>query len=128
VTIEDGAFAGPSVVFTNDLRPRSPRLSDVEARYSDQRWLAPTVIGRGATLGAGAVIVAGTTIGEFAFVAAGAVVTRDVDPHRLVVGVPAEPRSFVCRCGAALDTGAARVTCRACGATYAVTASRIQAL
>lgn len=128
VSIEDGAFIGPSVVFTNDLRPRSPRLSDVAERYSDRRWLSPTVVGRGATLGAGSVIVAGITIGEFAFVAAGAVVTRDVDPHALVIGVPAHPQGFVCRCGAALDVGSDPASCSACGATYTVVSGRLQAI
>ena len=77
VTLGDDVFVGPSVVFTNDLTPRSPRSGLSGSRYDDvASWLVPTDVRRGATLGAGAVIVAGVTIGEFAFVAAGAVVTR----------------------------------------------------
>jgi len=108
-------FVGPAVVFTNDLVPRSPRSGLGGSRYDDvDSWLVPTDVRRGATIGAGAVIVAGVTIGEFAFVAAGSVVTRDVAPHTLVKGNPARPSGLVCRCGQRLEGH----RCGACGADH----------
>jgi UDP-2-acetamido-3-amino-2,3-dideoxy-glucuronate N-acetyltransferase len=80
VTIEDEVFVGPHAVFTNDLHPRA--VGD---------WkVTPTLVKKGASIGAGAVIVCGVTIGENAMVGAGAVVTKDVPPGRLVVGNPAK--------------------------------------
>jgi UDP-2-acetamido-3-amino-2,3-dideoxy-glucuronate N-acetyltransferase len=115
VTLGDDVFVGPSVVFTNDLTPRSPRSGLSGSRYDEvASWLAPTDVRRGATLGAGAVIVAGVTIGEFAFVAAGAVVTRDVPPHTLVKGNPARAAGIVCRCGQRLTAD----RCASCGADH----------
>ena len=81
VTLEEGVFCGPSMVFTNVYNPRS--LVDRKSEYRD------TVVRRGATLGANCTIVCGTTIGEFAFVAAGAVINKDVKPYALMAGVPA---------------------------------------
>lgn len=96
VTVGDDVFLGPGVVFTNDLRPRAHvRRTGTE--------LLETRVGDGATLGAGVVVVCGTTIGEHAFVAAGAVVTRDVPDHALVAGNPATVRGWVCSCGSSLD-------------------------
>jgi UDP-2-acetamido-3-amino-2,3-dideoxy-glucuronate N-acetyltransferase len=80
VTIEDEVFVGPHAVFTNDLHPRATGDWDV----------VPTVVKRGASIGAGAVVVCGVTIGEKAMVGAGAVVTKDVPPGKLVVGNPAK--------------------------------------
>jgi acetyltransferase-like isoleucine patch superfamily enzyme len=125
VTLEDGVFVGPNVVFTNDLRPRSPRLPEARARYEGRDWLVPTLVCRGSTVGAGAVVVAGVTIGEFAFVAAGSVVTTDVEPHALVVGSPARSRGWVCRCSASLEMGQADASCGACGGVYGVLEGRI---
>ncbi len=68
--MEDGVFVGPHVFFTNDLYPRSPRLPQAKIRYENKNWLKPTLVKIGATLGAGAVLLAGNTIGEFAMVAA----------------------------------------------------------
>jgi acetyltransferase-like isoleucine patch superfamily enzyme len=90
VKIEDDAFIGPHVVFTNDLYPRS---------FNRDWKIVPTLVRRGASIGANATIVCGVTIGEYAMVAAGAVVTRDVPPHGLVMGNPARLRGFVCYCG-----------------------------
>ena len=90
VKIEDDAFIGPHVVFTNDLYPRS---------FNRDWKVVPTLVRRGASIGANATIVCGVTIGEYAMVAAGAVVTRDVPPHGLVMGNPARLRGFVCYCG-----------------------------
>lgn len=82
VTLEDDVFCGPSMVFTNVYNPRSAVSRKEE--YRD------TLVKRGATLGANSTIICGVTIGEFAFVAAGAVVNRDVRPYALVAGVPAK--------------------------------------
>jgi len=100
-------FVGPSVVFTNVRTPRA----DVERK--DQ--FLETVVGDGATLGANATIVCGVKIGRFALVGAGAVVTRDVADHRVVLGVPARERGWACRCGAVL---AADLSCGECGRRY----------
>lgn len=107
VTIGDDVFLGPNMIFTNDLRPRAFLASDPAS-------FTPTNVQRGATIGANATIVCGVTIGEYAFVAAGAVVNRDVAAHELVVGNPARSVGWVCRCGARLGDD---LTC-ACGASY----------
>jgi UDP-2-acetamido-3-amino-2,3-dideoxy-glucuronate N-acetyltransferase len=92
VTLEDDVFVGPNTVFTNDRRPRAPGVRD-------GNWeLVPTVVRRGASLGAQATVVCGVTIGSFALVAAGAVVTSDVPAHALVAGNPARRIGWVCRC------------------------------
>jgi UDP-2-acetamido-3-amino-2,3-dideoxy-glucuronate N-acetyltransferase len=119
VTLEDGVFVGPGVVFTNDRHPRSPRLGVTGSRYEHESgWLQRTRVGRGATLGAGAVLLPGLTIGEFAFVAAAALVTRDVAPHALVAGHPAERVGWVCRCGRSLEPRGDRLVCGECGLAY----------
>ncbi len=107
VSIEDDAFIGPAVVFTNDLTPRA------HVRKHGEELLR-TVVRCGATIGANATIVCGITIGRHAFVAAGSVVTRDVGDHVLVAGNPARPAGFVCRCGRPLDD---ELAC-SCGRTY----------
>ena len=116
VTIGDGAFIGPGVIFTNDRLPRSPRCSAARHRYATRSWLVPTLVGEGASIGAGAIICPGVSLGDYAMVAAGAVVTSDVRAHALVRGVPAREAGWVCRCGdrAAGDPGAA---CTRCGWT-----------
>jgi UDP-2-acetamido-3-amino-2,3-dideoxy-glucuronate N-acetyltransferase len=90
LTVEDDAFIGPHVAFTNDLHPRA---------FAGEWTATPTRVGRGASIGANATIVCGVGIGAFALVAAGAVVTRDVAPFSLVAGVPARRRGWVCVCG-----------------------------
>src|SRR5947207_7900029 len=88
VTIEDGVFVGHGVMFTNDRLPRA--LTPDGRLQTDADWeLVPTRVGRGASIGSNATILPGVTIGEGALVGAGAVVTRDVPPYAVVVGVPA---------------------------------------
>ncbi|MFQ5854693.1 MAG: DapH/DapD/GlmU-related protein [Anaerolineae bacterium] len=118
VTLEDGVFVGPHVLFTNDLYPRSPRLPQAKKRYSNRRWLLPTLVRKGASLGAGAVILAGITIGEFSLVGAGAVVTGDVPPYALVIGNPAHVRGWVCQCGQPLKSQKEIATCGDCGMNF----------
>lgn len=107
VSLEDGVFCGPSMVFTNVHVPRAaiPRMDQARA----------TPVRVGATLGANCTIVCGNEIGAYAFVGAGAVVTKPVPPHALVVGNPARRVGWVCRCGFRLDRD---LTCTACDARY----------
>jgi dTDP-4-amino-4,6-dideoxygalactose transaminase/acetyltransferase-like isoleucine patch superfamily enzyme len=115
VEVEDDAFLGPSCVFTNVLNPRS-----FVSRKHEYR---PTRVGRGATIGANAVIVCGHDIGEYAFVGAGAVVTKDVPPYALVVGNPARRVGWMSRVGARLPEGA-DVTCPESGERYRIEGER----
>jgi len=113
VTLEDDVFCGPSVVFTNVINPRSQVSRKTE--YRD------TVIRRGATLGANCTIVCGVTIGEYAFVGAGAVVTRDVKAYALMVGVPARQVGWMSAYGEKLAlplTGSGEAACPATGVRY----------
>ncbi len=114
VTIEDDVFLGPSCVFTNVINPRAFVERKDEFRT--------TRVGRGASIGANATVVCGHDVGAYAMVGAGAVVTRDVPDHALVVGVPARPIGFVCTCGERLPDGQ-DVTCTRCGARFSVSAS-----
>jgi UDP-2-acetamido-3-amino-2,3-dideoxy-glucuronate N-acetyltransferase len=107
VTLEDNVFCGPSVVFTNVHNPRSniPKMDQIRS----------TVVRRGATLGANCTIVCGSEIGEYAFVGAGAVVTRRVPAYALVMGNPARQRGWVCECATRLDDS---FICPACRRAY----------
>jgi UDP-2-acetamido-3-amino-2,3-dideoxy-glucuronate N-acetyltransferase len=109
VTLEDGVFCGPSMVFTNVYNPRA------EIRKMDQT--RPTLVKRGATIGANATIVCGVTIGRYAFVGAGAVVTKNVRDHALVLGNPAKHIGWVCECGERLPDDLA---CVECGRKYRI--------
>lgn len=104
VTLEDDVFCGPNATFTNVLFPRCefPRLPDEYEK---------TLIKRGASLGAGCVIIAGVTVGRYAMVAAGAVVTKDVPNHALVMGVPARLRGWLCRCGRSISVSHPSCSC-----------------
>ena len=113
VTLEEGVFCGPSMVFTNVYNPRS-----LIERKSEYR---PTLVRRGATLGANCTIVCGVTIGEFAFVGAGAVVNKDVPAYALMVGVPARQVGWMSEFGEQLDLplqGEGEVLCQQSGACY----------
>jgi|SRR5919106_2016676 acetyltransferase-like isoleucine patch superfamily enzyme len=113
VTLEDDVFLGPSTVFTNDLNPR------VAFKKSPDAFL-PTLVKRGASIGANATIVCGTTIGEQAFVGAGSVVIRDVPAHALVVGNPARRIGWMCACGEKLP---GTLACR-CGRRYRIVSDK----
>ena len=113
VTLEDDVFCGPSMVFTNVHNPRSAVVRKNEYRR--------TLVRRGATLGANCTVVCGTTVGEYAFVGAGAVVSRDVPAFALMVGVPARHIGWMSRHGERLSlpvSGQAEATCPATGETY----------
>ncbi|MFN8497428.1 MAG: acyltransferase [Anaerolineae bacterium] len=111
--LEEGVFIGPGAILTNDRAPRAIN-PDGRQKSADDWEARQTVIRYGASVGAGAVILAGLTVGRFALVAAGAVVTRDVPAHALVVGVPARVVGYVCACGAALDGPPPPEQCAAC--------------
>ncbi len=113
VTLEDDVFCGPSMVFTNVINPRS--------HVSRKDEFRDTFVRKGATLGANCTIVCGTEIGRYSFVAAGAVVTRNVPPYALMVGMPARRVGWMCACGIRLDlpaSGAGDARCEACGDEY----------
>jgi UDP-2-acetamido-3-amino-2,3-dideoxy-glucuronate N-acetyltransferase len=110
VVLEDDVFCGPSMVFTNVVNPRS--------HVSRKHEFQPTHVRQGATLGANATVLCGHTIGRYAFVAAGAVVTRDVPDHGLVMGAPARLAGWMCRCGVRLHFADGSAACGACGEKY----------
>jgi UDP-2-acetamido-3-amino-2,3-dideoxy-glucuronate N-acetyltransferase len=116
VTLEDNVFCGPSMVFTNVINPRSeiPRMHE----------LKPTLVKQGSTLGANCTILCGLTIGQYAFVAAGAVVTKDIPDYALVVGNPARVTGWMCECGTKLTWTSDKATCN-CGKQYAKKESKI---
>ena len=120
VTLQDDVFCGPSMVFTNVVNPRSHVPRKHEFR--------PTMVRRGATIGANATVICGHTIGPYAFVGAGAVVTRDVPDHALVVGIPARVVGWMCRCGLRLTFRTMRAECGGCGARYARRGRRVAPL
>ncbi len=118
VTIEDGVFVGPRVCLTNDKQPRA--ITPDGALKSDADWqVGPILVKYGASLGAGSIILPGVTIGRFALVGAGAVVTKDVPDHGLVVGNPARLVGYVCKSAHRLKpVGASRWCCETCNEEY----------
>jgi len=112
VMLEDDVFCGPSMVFTNVTNPRSHIVRKHEYKQ--------TLVRRGATIGANAVIVCGNTIGSYAMIGAGAVITRDVPDFALVVGNPGRRIGWICQCGIRLQVEHEKAHCSACGSQYEV--------
>jgi UDP-2-acetamido-3-amino-2,3-dideoxy-glucuronate N-acetyltransferase len=121
VTLEDHVFCGPSMVFTNVYNPRS------EIRRMDE--LRPTLVRRGASLGANCTIVCGVTIGAYAFVGAGTVVLHDVPDFGLIVGNPGRLVGWMCVCGERLTehTDDSLAPCGGCGRTYGKAGQKVWA-
>lgn len=118
VVLEDDVFCGPSMVFTNVRTPRSAFPRNTSEDY------APTVVKRGASIGANATVVCGVTLGEWAFVAAGAVVNKDVPAYALVAGVPAKRIGWICECGHTLHFEGKEAQCGSCERGYAINPER----
>lgn len=110
VICEDDVFLGPSCVFTNVINPR--------AFINRKQEFRPTLIKKGASIGANATIVCGHTIGKYAFIGAGAVVTRDVPDYALVYGNPARIHGYVCQCGEQILFTSGFAACPSCGKCY----------
>jgi UDP-2-acetamido-3-amino-2,3-dideoxy-glucuronate N-acetyltransferase len=122
VTIEDEVFCGPSCVFTNVYNPR--------AFIERKQEFRPTLVKRGATIGANATVVCGVTVGRYAMIAAGAVVKTDVPDYAIVAGVPARQVGWTCKCGTtlkfpALDSDFVPAICAYCGNEYGLSSSQI---
>jgi len=120
VTLGDYVFCGPSMVFTNVINPRG----GIERKNEFQA----TLVERGVTFGANCTVLCGHRIGEYAFIGAGAVVTKDVLPYALLVGNPARQAGWMCRCATRLPEGRGRLRCTACGAAYDQQAGRLIAV
>lgn len=116
VELEDYVFCGPSCVFTNDLTPRC------EYPKSSEEYKKTKVM-HGASIGANATIVCGHTIGKYALIGAGAVVTKNVPNHALMLGVPAERKGWVCECGEILNE---TLKCSNCGREYILAGNTIE--
>ncbi len=110
IKLEDDVFCGPSIVFTNVINPRS--------HISRKSEFKEILVKKGATLGANSTILCGITIGEYAFIGAGAVVTKDVSPYALVYGNPATVNGWMCECGVKLDFKNNEARCSACWKKY----------
>jgi len=120
VTLEDDVFCGPACVFTNVVSPRS-QISQ-EAKYT------PTLVKKGATIGANATIICGNSIGKYAFVGAGSVVTCDIPDYALAYGNPARISGWVCECGAKIDFGGrGKTKCSKCGKEFIIHEARGEA-
>ena len=117
VTLEDDVFCGPSMVFTNVINPRS--------HISRKKEYKPTLVRRGATIGANATVVCGVTLDEYAFVGAGSVITKDVPAYALMVGVPARRVGWMCQCGERLADKNPDA-CKVCGTRYKQEGDRLR--
>ena len=120
VVLEDDVFCGPSMVFTNVINPRS--------HVSRKHEFRPTLVRRGATLGANATIICGHTVGRFAFIGAGAVVTKDVPEYALMLGAPARIAGWMCECGVRLQADGGQGTCPDCQRRYSIDGERVEPL
>lgn len=116
VELEDYVFCGPSMVFTNDLTPRSKYPKGI-AGYKK------TIVKYGASIGANATIVCGHTLGKWSMIAAGSVVTKDVFDYALMIGIPAKQTGWVCECGLQLKDG---LNCKVCGRKYELVDKKLQ--
>jgi UDP-2-acetamido-3-amino-2,3-dideoxy-glucuronate N-acetyltransferase len=112
VILEDYVFCGPSMVFTNVKTPRAAYPRNTRDDY------LTTHVKYGASIGANATVICGVTIGEWAFIAAGAVITKDVPPYALMAGVPARRVGWACECGVTLAFVGEGATCGNCGKRY----------
>lgn len=117
VTLEDGVFCGPSCVFTNVKNPR--------AFIERKSEFAPTLVKKGASIGANATIVCGVTLGAFCFIGAGALVTKDVPDYGLILGVPGTLSGWVCECGLRLSLAGDSALC-SCGKQYSQAEGHLQ--
>ena len=117
VILEDGVFCGPSCVFTNVINPR--------AFISRKHEFKKTLVRKGATIGANATIVCGNRIGEYSFIGAGAVVTKDVKPHALIIGNPGKQVGWVCKCGTKLESSDKENLECICGKKYKLTDDKL---
>ncbi|HAV92504.1 TPA: N-acetyltransferase [candidate division WOR-3 bacterium] len=124
VTVEDDVFLGPSMVFTNDLNPRAP--------YPKHGEWVPTLVKKGASIGANATIVCGITIGKWAFIGAGAVVTKNVPDYFIAVGNPAKIVGYMCECGYKMRNikhpveSKTEYKCQKCGRIYEISLSGVK--
>ncbi len=112
VICEDDVFLGPSCVFTNVINPRS-----FISRKNEYR---KTIIKKGASIGANATVVCGHNVGKYAFVAAGAVVTKDIPDYALVMGNPAKVKYYVCECSEKMNFVDNKFVCPKCGLKYCI--------
>lgn len=126
VTIEDGAFCGPHVCFTNDKVPRAVN-PDMSPKGASDWTVTKTLVKSGASLGANTTVVCGVTVGRWAMVGSGSVVTKDVPDHALVVGNPARRIGWVCSCGlkVEIDEPSGRGAC-SCGRVLVKDASGVR--
>jgi UDP-2-acetamido-3-amino-2,3-dideoxy-glucuronate N-acetyltransferase len=117
VKLEDEVFCGPSCVFTNVYNPR--------AFIERKPEFLPTLVKRGATIGANATIVCGVKVGKYAMIGAGAVVKSDIPDHALVAGIPAKQIGWSCKCGTTLKMNNNHAACGYCGGTYVLNGNRL---
>ena len=108
--LEDDVFCGPSMVFTNVFNPRS--------FISRKKEFRKTLVRKGATIGANVTVICGNTIGQYAFIGAGAVVTKDVPDHALVYGNPGKVKGWICQCAEEITFRSGKAVCHACGKKY----------
>lgn len=115
VKLENYVFVGPSAVFTNDLNPRAKYPKKKFPQFGT--WL-PTIVKKGATIGANATILCGITIGEYALIGAGSVVTKNIPPYALIIGIPGKLAGWICECGTKLTFKNKKSVCSACCKYY----------
>jgi UDP-2-acetamido-3-amino-2,3-dideoxy-glucuronate N-acetyltransferase len=120
VVLEDDVFCGPSMVFTNVLNPRS--------HVSRKHEFRETLVRQGATIGANATVVCGHTIGRYAFIGAGAVVTKNVPDYALMLGAPARIVGWMCECGVRLQVAGGQGACPDCQRQYSIEGEHVQPL